>query len=440
MTQHKTQHLFQLPNYYSAQNITVVLSAPSTISKASAEPQKQANTIEELATAQARIIYLRDGDVVLFKITRSKKWQARFRATTGKWMRFTTKRTSIEEATRIACDKYDEARYRERLGFAMFVKRFDEMARYCVDEMRRDLAAGVGLKVYTAYIAVIEVYLMPFFGQMYLTSITHKQIAEFELWRNTKLKRTPKVSTLLTFATAFSRICNTAVQQGWISATVALPKLNVRGERGVVRPAFTDDEVIKLREKLATWYLELTGYKMEMRKLLRDLVDVLIWTGMRQGTESMNLKWKHIEWHTENQVRYLRLWVSGKTGERWLIAKHECLDVLKRLQQNQPDIAHLSFDELIDAQIDKNVFRFANGDEPFEMNKVFRRLLEEMNLLKGQAGTDRTLYSLRHTYATKELLNGTNIHTLAKQMGTSVVMLERHYSKLTATMAAEELA
>ncbi|MFN0004850.1 MAG: hypothetical protein ACKVPZ_07655, partial [Burkholderiaceae bacterium] len=79
MTQHKTQHLFQLPNYYSAQNITVVLSAPSTISKASGELLKQANTIEELATAEARIIYLRDGDVVLFKITRSKKWQARFR-------------------------------------------------------------------------------------------------------------------------------------------------------------------------------------------------------------------------------------------------------------------------------------------------------------------------------------------------------------------------
>ena len=43
-------------------------------------------------------------------------------------------------------------------------------------------------------------------------------------------------------------------------------------------------------------------------------------------------------------------------------------------------------------------------------------------------------------YATNELLSGTDIHTLAKQMGTSVLMLERHYSKLTATMAAEKLA
>jgi hypothetical protein len=33
-----------------------------------------------------------------------------------------------------------------------------------------------------------------------------------------------------------------------------------------------------------------------------------------------------------------------------------------------------------------------------------------------------------------------DIHTLARQMGTSVGMLEKHYSKLAATMAAEKLA
>ena len=81
---------------------------------------------------------------------------------------------------------------------------------------------------------------------MFLTSITHKQIAEFELWRNARLKRKPKTSTLLTFASAFSRICATAVEQGWVSATAKFPKLNVRGERGGVRPAFTDKEVTQL--------------------------------------------------------------------------------------------------------------------------------------------------------------------------------------------------
>jgi hypothetical protein len=47
---------------------------------------------------------------------------------------------------------------------------------------------------------------------------------------------------------------------------------------------------------------------------------------------------------------------------------------------------------------------------------------------------------MRHTYATEEMLSGADIHTLSKQMGTSVRMVEAHYSKLTATMAADRLA
>ncbi len=48
---------------------------------------------------------------------------------------------------------------------------------------------------------------------------------------------------------------------------------------------------------------------------------------------------------------------------------------------------------------------------------------EKVGELSGQ---QRTLYSLRHTYATMELLAGTDIHTVPRQMGTSVLMLERH--------------
>ena len=37
------------------------------------------------------------------------------------------------------------------------------------------------------------------------------------------------------------------------------------------------------------------------------------------------------------------------------------------------------------------------------MKKKFRRLLEDLDLVKGQVGTDRKLYFLRQTYATQEL-------------------------------------
>jgi integrase len=68
--------------------------------------------------------------------------------------------------------------------------------------------------------------------------------------------------------------------------------------------------------------------------------------------------------------------------------------------------------------------------------------MKASGLLKDTAtGQNRTLYSLRHTYATLELIeNRKDLHTLAKQMGTSVGMIEKHYSKLTATMAADRLA
>jgi len=67
--------------------------------------------------------------------------------------------------------------------------------------------------------------------------------------------------------------------------------------------------------------------------------------------------------------------------------------------------------------------------------------MRDGGLEKNEEGQARTLYSLRHTYATLELIeNKTDLHTLVKQMGNSSTMIERHYSTLTATMAADRLA
>ena len=53
-------------------------------------------------------------------------------------------------------------------------------------------------------------------------------------------------------------------------------------------------------------------------------------------------------------------------------------------------------------------------------------------LICHRTGLNRILYSFRHTYVTFALLNdGMDIHTLAIQMGTSIAMIERHYSHLT---------
>jgi hypothetical protein len=42
----------------------------------------------------------------------------RFKLADGKWHRFSIRRASLENAIAAACDMYDEARYRQRLGLA----------------------------------------------------------------------------------------------------------------------------------------------------------------------------------------------------------------------------------------------------------------------------------------------------------------------------------
>jgi integrase len=101
----------------------------------------------------------------------------------------------------------------------------------------------------------------------------------------------------------------------------------------------------------------------------------------------------------------------------------------------------LSFETLFQQRVTEPLFRFSDGYQPHSMVGTFRRLMRDSGLLLNSEGQTRTLYSLRHTYATMELLRGgTDIHTLSKQMGNSAAMIERHYSKLTATMAADKLA
>ena len=92
-------------------------------------------------------------------------------------------------------------------------------------------------------------------------------------------------------------------------------------------------------------------------------------------------------------------------------------------------------------KLDLPVFCLPDGTVTENLRQTFKVFLKENVLLKcPKTGQDRTLYSLRHTYATFALINdGIDIHTLARQMGTSVGMIERHYSHLTPRMKKDAL-
>ena len=430
------QRLVVFPRFGTASAVNVVLNDKPATATSTASPLR----LSTAAAAEPHIHHLRDGEVVLYRRPRSRIWQCRYKQEQGGWARITTGKTSLDMATRVACEQYDEARFRQKLGLAPQQRTFASIAQATVAELQRDIAAGTGKKVYVDYCSVIERYLLPYFGERHLQSIKHADIAAFERWRNDKMGRAPKSSTLMTFASAFSRVHQTAVDRGWLSERVPVPKLNTRGEKGQARPAFSPAEIEQLRQFMATWQtqgrLRVDGLQ---RPLLCDYVEFLLLTGIRHGTESMGIEWRHTEWWDADGVRYLRVWVSGKTGPRWLIAKHEAVAVLRRLHGRQVDIAPKPFDAVL-GKTALQVFRNEGGNTPRSFNGLFTKLMKDSGLRLNAQGQQRTLYSLRHTDATAELLAGTDIHRLAKLMGTSVLMLERHYSKLTATMAADKLA
>ena len=423
----------QLPTYHLPTSIKVTFSGAPT-------PAPAAKSIKELTAGINQIHRLRDGELILFRRSDSRIWQYKFKRESGSWYRASTRKSVLEHAKRVAMDLHDEARYRERLGLAPAHKSFKDIALATVEEMQRDLAAGTGKKIYVDYCSVIERYFIPYFGDKYLQNLKHKDIADFEAWRNHRMARTPKSSTLMTFASAFSRVHQTAISRGWISDRVPIPTMSRRGAKGEVRPAFSVEEIAQLRQFMTSWQTQgYLDYDRIMRPLLCAYVEFLLLTGMRHGTESMGIEWRHCEWYASEGQRYIRVWVDGKTGGRWLIAKHEAQAVLIKLHSLQPDIADKPIEQVMGRDT-KYLFRRPDGQRPRTFNGMFSKLMRESGLRWNHTNQSRTLYSLRHSYATMELLAETDIHTLARQMGTSVRMLEAHYSKLTATMAADKLA
>lgn len=391
-----------------------------------------------LSTPQT--IKFHDGKITLFKRPDSHQWQCRFKLPTGQWHQASTGKNNVDAAKSQAAIIYETAKINISNGLSLSTRTFAQIARDVVNEMERTKAARKWKKTYNDYEIVLRKYLVPFFGSIEVSAITAKDINDFEAWRLTQMPTEPKASTLRNHASAYNRVIKTARQQGYIHDNKPVPILSAVGEKGSPRPAFNKEEIEQLLTFMPEW--EKGGFMpifSDFRKLCRCYVEFLLYTGIRQGTESLPLRWLHFQWHWIGEKRYLRIWVSGKTGPRYLIARPAVIDTLNRLIQIQK-LPYQNLDEVIAARLDKLIFVTHEGHKPKSFESVFRNLMNSSGLRKDVAGKFRSLYSLRHTYATFALTEDIDIHTLAKQMGTSITMIERHYSKITPMLSAEKLA
>jgi integrase len=82
-----------------------------------------------------------------------------------------------------------------------------------------------------------------------------------------------------------------------------------------------------------------------------------------------------------------------------------------------------------------------DGTVTENLNQTFRAFMRDSGLLNPRTEQNRTLYGLRHMYATFQIVyGGTDLHLLARQMGTSIAMIEHHYSHLIPRLRADKLA
>ena len=392
------------------------------------------------ATTETEPIKLLDGDLTLYKRLTSHKWQCRFKLATGAWHSASTGSDQLAEATTQAISIYETVRVKLASDLAIKTRTFRQLAEQELAAAARVVHANPNKRTHVDYIHIYTKYLIPFFGAYQINDITQEVVDDYAAWRASRMGKEPKTYTQRRHAGLYKRVIERARAQGLIPQHRNIPILEITGGAAQARPAFNQQEIKYLLEYMQDW--ERFGRNQRsnhMRRLCRVYVEFLLGTGIRQGTESMPIRWKALQWHWIGEQRYLRVWVSGKTGPRYLIAKHFVVEALERLIAWQA-LPYPNLDAVIEAKLDRRVFVFPEGDAPHSLDSVFERLMIESSLFKDATGKNRTLYSLRHTYATFALAEGVDIHTLARQMGTSTLMIERHYSKLTPMMAAEKLA
>lgn len=417
---------------------------------------------------------LMERELVLYRRARSSIWQCRFKVG-GVWQRATTKERNQAKAKKVARDLMVEAEIRLRSNLPVVTRRFRDVAKLAIKRMEEGLASGDGKVIFNDYIRVTKDYLIPALGKRSITNINNSALDELDAWRVQKLGKSPSKSTILTHNAALNKIFDEAVIHGFITEANK-PKLDVKARNGDRRPAFTVKEIQALLGNFNAWIRAgKSSRSIEMRTLLRDYVEVLLDTGARPGKELLNLRWNQIQYshnpvikatgritHTdidgndsEDETDHklnasVELTVTGKTGTRQTLGMAPTVRTLARIASRNYGVktpVAFPLKHIAKPRNEEFVFRLKaneqgiSEDASHSFQKMFSSYLSEHNLLIDPITKQkRVLYSLRHTYATFRLTHDkVPIHTLAEQMGTSVGMIEKHYSHLKIREAEQQL-
>lgn len=369
----------------------------------------------------------------------NENWYARLTLDNGKRIVKSTKSDNLDEAVERAWELLYETQARIKNKLPAQTRKFKHVAEYALKGIQDALDNGTGKQSYRDYISALRRWMIPYFGSTDIAKIDLAALTAFDAWRTEQNKKPFSQSGINNHNAALNRVLDEAELHGWLVKSLRPTLLN-KGTKSESRGSFTEAEYTKIYTALRSWHKSTKNEKAAAtREVLRNYVLVLGNTGIRHGTEALRLKWRNIEWQESAGERYLVLNVDGKTRKRSAVARDTVEGYLNRQSKLNPALTHQSFDELVAARSNEHVFttRLGAVASIHNLNSAFNALLDELGLKTGADGKTRTLYSLRHYYATRDLKRGVSTHTLSKQMGNSTAMLDKHYSKYSPMLNAE---
>lgn len=376
----------------------------------------------------------RDGQIYLFRRADYKKpiWFCRVKIPGAKgYVSQSTKTADEHEAYKFADNLYNRSLVRVIGGQELNGKRVSTAMSEYVETLKLDLTPKFSTKLRIKFLERVA----PSFGKLMLSDFTTANIMDlYDHMRSIARNGSLASNTIQRYSTDLKQFFSWCIEKGYIQTVPKFPKVKLESNR---RPHFDNADYNKLTRYLREYVKHQNQNIVRDRTLLINYVLILANTGIRVG-EARNLKWRdvrEIEQNTgSNLPADVALVVKGKTGAREVVARTPDVKIyLKR-------ILDMRMTELGKAPSgDDYIFCSKDGSAIGSFKGAFSTLIKNAGVEFDSHGSRRSLYSLRHTYATFRLQEGVHHFILARNMGTSTEMLEKHYGHTSNIASAAEL-
>jgi len=379
-----------------------------------------------------------------------KDWHCRMKVPDqDRYKLFSLNTTDVNAARTEAFKQETRMHIKLEEGMPIFDKPFFDVAKeYSNFQKQRADAGEITQKRWAVEDGYIKKQLTPYCGNDQVTLIGEDKWKSYPLWRRssgqgrgvdkrvsdwTIRAEMATLRSIMLFAAAKKYVAD-GVTKSFNTRSLKLGK--PRGE------GFTPEEyrtiythargpwIKTAKNKKARWY----------REMFHNFMLVMTNTGFRPPEASNLLRRDPSEPRTGKDGRsFLPIRVRGKDKYRELVAPMSVHTYLARIIK----LADQRLKELGKSPTPNTPIFITYEGEPAK--SLYASLLEDLlsegetNLLRSAAGKRRSTYSFRHTYATFRLLNGTDVYWLAKQMGTSVQMIEDYYGHITPVSNADRI-